>query len=298
MISICSQQCKYSMKRQRFCSFISFAQKRGCSYEWKTAKLHSWPKMGSQLFVQWTTQYFSLCQDCHHIPEAFCPQHRDQRIRPKFPEIWEHYQIQCRLEVTSMHAGNRCWQIMTSRPWRTVNQQTRWTRKIQRKAFLFGCWPSQWIQRIWRRMCSHIPLKEWSQIRKVKLQKWRHKRKHSVHAYFRKNQKRSIVRTEKYGDLTTAEHKVLNEGRESRNNHRYAVVIPKDWMRKKSWQPQKMDIFFCGRWFSKIIWKRLRIPRTHSDTRIHRKERESQRRISWREGRVSTWRNKRWWRNQ
>ena len=50
------------------------------------------------------------------------------------------------------------------------------------------------------------------------------KRKHSVHAYFRKNQKRSIVRTEKYGDLTTAEHKVLNEGRESRNNHRYAVV--------------------------------------------------------------------------
>ena len=32
------------------------------------------------------------------------------------------------------------------------------------------------------------------------------KRKHSVHAYFRKNQKRSILRTEKYGDLTTAEH--------------------------------------------------------------------------------------------
>ena len=51
------------------------------------------------------------------------------------------------------------------------------------------------------------------------------KRKHSVHAYFRKNQKRSILRKEKYGHLTTAEHKVLNEGRESRNNHRYAVVV-------------------------------------------------------------------------
>ena len=34
----------------------------------------------------------------------------------------------------------------------------------------------------------------------------------------------------------------------------------------------------CGRWFSKIIRKRLRIPRTHSETGIHRKERESQRR--------------------
>ena len=51
------------------------------------------------------------------------------------------------------------------------------------------------------------------------------KRKHSVHAHFRKNQKRSILRTEKYGDLITAEHKVLNEGRDSRNNHRYAVVV-------------------------------------------------------------------------
>ena len=51
------------------------------------------------------------------------------------------------------------------------------------------------------------------------------KRTHSVHAYFRKNQKRSILRTEKYGDLITAEHKVLNEGRESRNNHLYAVVV-------------------------------------------------------------------------
>ena len=35
----------------------------------------------------------------------------------------------------------------------------------------------------------------------------------------------------------------------------------------------------CGRWFSNIIRKRLRIPRTHSETGIHYKERESQRKI-------------------
>ena len=35
----------------------------------------------------------------------------------------------------------------------------------------------------------------------------------------------SIPRTEKFGDLITADHKVLNEGSESRNNHRYAVVV-------------------------------------------------------------------------
>ena len=43
--------------------------------------------------------------------------------------------------------------------------------------------------------------------------------KHSVHAYFRKNQKRSILQSEKYGDLTTTKHKILNEGSESRNDH-------------------------------------------------------------------------------
>ena len=37
---------------------------------------------------------------------------------------------------------------------------------------------------------------------------------------------------------------------------------------------------FCGRWFYNIIRKRLRIPRTHSETGTHRKERESQRKIS------------------
>ena len=75
-------------------------------------------------------------------------------------------------------------------------------------------------------MCSHILLKERSQIRKVMLQKWRHKNGSIVFMLTSaKNQKRSILRAEKYGDLITAEHKALNEGRESRNNLRYAAVV-------------------------------------------------------------------------
>ena len=34
-----------------------------------------------------------------------------------------------------------------------------------------------------------------------------------------------VPRAENFGDLTTADHKILSEGSESRNNHRYAVVI-------------------------------------------------------------------------
>ena len=36
---------------------------------------------------------------------------------------------------------------------------------------------------------------------------------------------RAVPRAENLGDLIAAEHKVLSEGCESRNNHRYAVVV-------------------------------------------------------------------------
>ena len=70
------------------------------------------------------------------------------------------------------------------------------------------------------------------------------KRKHSIYTHFtkdrncdiclwtkitrvpcRRRNERSTPRTEKFGDLITADHKVFNEGNESRNNHRYAVVV-------------------------------------------------------------------------
>ena len=35
----------------------------------------------------------------------------------------------------------------------------------------------------------------------------------------------SVLRAEKFGDLITADHKVLSDNCESRNNHRYAVVV-------------------------------------------------------------------------
>ena len=41
----------------------------------------------------------------------------------------------------------------------------------------------------------------------------------------RRRNEGSIPRAQKFGGLITAEHKILNEGRESRNNHRYAVVV-------------------------------------------------------------------------
>ena len=70
------------------------------------------------------------------------------------------------------------------------------------------------------------------------------KRKHCIYTHFpqdrncdtclrtkitrvpcRRRNEGSIPRAEEFGDLITADHKVLNEGSESRHNHRYAVVV-------------------------------------------------------------------------
>ena len=68
--------------------------------------------------------------------------------------------------------------------------------------------------------------------------------KHSVHTHFpkyrnceickrtkitrapcRRRNGEAVSRAEKFGDLITVEHKVLSDNCESRNNHRYAVVV-------------------------------------------------------------------------
>ena len=36
---------------------------------------------------------------------------------------------------------------------------------------------------------------------------------------------KAVLKAEKFGDLITADHKVLNEGSESRHNHRYTIVV-------------------------------------------------------------------------
>ena len=100
------------------------------------------PQLTKKWEVNYLSQCFSLYQGCHSIPAAFCLQHRDERISLVIPENCEHYWIQWELEVTT----DRSWQANHAEPW---TQPTRWTRKIQRKAFLFGYSPSQLISRTW-----------------------------------------------------------------------------------------------------------------------------------------------------
>ena len=44
-------------------------------------------------------------------------------------------------------------------------------------------------------------------------------------ALYRRRNGEAVPRAENFGDLITADHKVLSDNCESRNNHRYAVVV-------------------------------------------------------------------------
>ena len=157
------------------------------------------------------------------------------------------------------------------RTWEKMDASESYPRRIHAKEV----WVTQkrrWIQ---------IPSSRWySKIVRTRL---RLPRTHSMAGTDRK-ERRFQWRTSRCAEIEELEKLIASETYPRRLNAKEVLITPKRWRIYIS----------CGRWFSNIIRKRLRIPRTHSETGIHRKERESQRKISWRLGRVSTWRIKRW----
>ena len=121
--------------------------------------------------------------------------------------------------------ADRSWQADHETPWTSIRKkfQTRYTRRIQRKTVLIGYSPSQLISRTWRCLCSHIPLKERTQIRKVMLrkvgtQKW----KHSILTHFTQRPKEIYSMS---GWDWWLEWKQLSAKIDSRNNHQFAAVV-------------------------------------------------------------------------
>ena len=71
----------------------------------------------------------------------------------------------------------------------------------------------------------------------------------------------AVPRAEKFGDLITADHKVLNDNCESRNNHRYAVVVQDlatQWIQA---YPSKPKLHKKPREACKSSWNPRRNPR-------------------------------------
>ena len=153
MISICSQQSNYSMKRQRFYCFCILCSKRGDSYEWKTAKLHNWQNMGRQQLEKWRTQ------------------------------------------------------------------------KDPTQDILFGYRPSQLTWRTWRDVLAHSFERVISDSEGEALKSGEHKNGSIVFMLTSAKTKRDLFCAQKSMVTWQQQSTILSEGCESRNNHRYAVVV-------------------------------------------------------------------------
>ena len=81
--------------------------------------------------------------------------------------------------------ADRSWQAGHGEPWTS--------KRDEQGRFLFGYSPSKLIWRTWRCTCSHIPLKERTQIRKVMLQKWRHNNGSTVFMLISAKTKRDLL---------------------------------------------------------------------------------------------------------
>ena len=160
------------MKRQQFHRFICFAQNTGVLMRGKSAKLYNDPK--------WEVNYLyngQLSTSCR--TRTFSSSSLSSTSRWTDSSNYSRKLGTLSDPVTTRSDKHACGKPMLTDPDKQAagNREpayiflTRSTRRIQRKAFLFAYSPSQIIWRTWRRMCSHIPLKERTQIRKVMLQK-------------------------------------------------------------------------------------------------------------------------------
>ena len=100
------------------------SSKHGYSFDWNIGETPRLANNGKSVTCTMDNFVLLVVPGLSSILAAVCLQHRDKRINKIITENWDYYQIQSRLEVTSVHAGNRCWQVLISRPRENVNQHT------------------------------------------------------------------------------------------------------------------------------------------------------------------------------
>ena len=209
MISISSQQCNLLNEAPAITKLHKLWSKRGCSFEWKMGET---PKVARSGKTSTSTKDNSVLLVVSRL-SSYSSSILSSTSRPTDQSNYSR-----NLGTSSDPVTTPKWQACIPMLTELDKQTTRkpWTSKRDEQ----GRFNARQAH-----VLAHWFEREKSDSEGDASEVERQKRKHSVHAFFRKNQMRSILRTEKYGDLTTAEHKIVIEGRESRNNHRYAVVV-------------------------------------------------------------------------
>ena len=159
------------------------------------------------LLAKRVTSYLLSYQDCHHPPAAARLLYRNQRISQHVPENREPSSD----PVTTRRDKHACGKPMLTDP------DNR------------ACWKPM----------SEKPLARYARPKRTR--KVQCKEYHQItRSPCRRRQTRSIPRAEKFGDLITADHKILNEEGESR----HAVVeqdLATQWIQSYPVQNQNFE---------------------------------------------------------
>ena len=194
-------------------------------------KCHTRPNKGRLFFAKRKTSYLLLSPDCPPILVPVHPLHRQRRTRQV------HLQVQHKSEVTMVHqetgaihqkpktklkrdndgaSGNRLRDLLD---WFEEFTENLEDTEVPATAHIFHDSDSE--------RPAKVPLRKHSVYRHFPKDRFCDVclRTKMTRAPCRRRTGEAVPRAEKFGDLITADHKVLNEEGESRNNHRYAVVV-------------------------------------------------------------------------
>ena len=231
-IWIFSWQCNYSKKRLLFYRLENSAKTTDIPVSGSAVKSHGWPKRGRHVYSKRTTSYLLSFQGYPPVLGATRRQHRHRRICQ---------QVQVKSEVTNyLHESGA---DHSQKPKTKIKRGMAVERRTTVcESFLSGRRSSHNLEDTELHAPAHIsqdsdlerPTKVVSKFRKHSILYSLSKRPKLREVCLRTKMARAPCgrrtgeaprRAEKFCDLITADHKVLNEGCESRDNHRYAVVV-------------------------------------------------------------------------
>ena len=197
-------------------------------------KNHDWPKMRRRFYAKRTTSYLLLFEGLStRVGGNSSSTSTSQDLSSTSP--------------AQERSGERAPRVWCGSPSETQNQNRK--RNDSRDADNLRDLP-EWLEELTDNLEDtelHVPAHSSQDLdseRPTKVVSKSKSRKHSIYTHFPTNgngevclrtkmtrapcSKRTgevLLRAEKFGDLFTADHKVLNEESESRNNHWYAVVV-------------------------------------------------------------------------
>ena len=237
-ILISSWRCSYSRTRLQVKHLESFAKKTDIPMSGPAVKNHGWPKTGRNSCAKRKISNPLWSLDCRQVFLPVRPPHRCRRTQQVCPQVQQHREVKIKYRETDTRTD------VNSTKSKNKNKKQNDKKASGNRLRDLPPWLEEFTENL-EEVETHVPAHDSQNSDSERSTKVVPKsRKHSIYTHFPKDRNcnvclgtritrapcrrrtgDSLPRATEFGDVITADHKVLNEEGESRNNHRYAVVV-------------------------------------------------------------------------